>query len=253
NQAPPLVRNEQQPIQFFGPVAATASRGSGEATTDGPGSTPSLIRSEISSGTSARVPSRMPLSELRYLGQILKCYLLLESPTGLVIVDMHAAHERVTFYRLKSQFLEGEVASQGLLIPDVIELESGERETLEERREELERLGFSFDAFGETAVIFRAVPALLASAPLRRLVEDVLSVPEWGSGSFRLDEAVDHVLARLACHGSIRSGRELERDEVYALLRSLEEAEASAFCPHGRPIVRTLAESELERMFGRTT
>ena len=116
----------------------------------------------------------------------------------------------------------------------------------------LNRLGIECELFGENHIIVRALPAILSRTSAEHIFEDLFAISGWGDWGANVDRRWDDAIARLACHGSVRSGRDLERDEVYALLRSLEEAEASAFCPHGRPVVVYLAASELEALFGRS-
>ena len=191
------------------------------------------------------------LSAMRYIGQIFKLYLLFEGTDRFAIVDMHAAHERVTFFRLKTEFLEGRVISQLLLVPETVSIPDDRIAHLETLLKTFGKLGFECERFGEQAIVFRAVPALLVGSSPRSLVEDCMSLAGWGAWETLLQERLDEVLARLACHGSIRSGREMEPEEAYALMQSLETAEAAAFCPHGRPVVTYLDEVELERLFGR--
>lgn len=191
------------------------------------------------------------LSSMRFVGQIFECYLLMEGEDRFAIVDMHAAHERITFARLKAQFLSGQKNSQLLLVPEVIRVPLELFDRVKESLAVLERLGFDCGVFGEDALLIRGVPVILAHVSATRLFDDLLSVPEWTEWATEIDSRWDSVLMRMACHGSVRSGRILERDEVYALLCDLQEVEAGAFCPHGRPVAKILSRYELECMFGR--
>ena len=190
--------------------------------------------------------------DARYVGQVLHLYLIFEVDRRLALVDMHAAHERVMFYRLMCQFLEGRVQKQGLLVPETVQLPPGEMEVFCQSLESLERLGFEMDRFGDDTIVLRALPAILGNVSGATLLRELLAVPEWCDPKLAFERKVDSVLARMACHRSVRSGRDLEPAEAYHLLAELERAETSAFCPHGRPVVVWLCEDELEQLFGRT-
>ncbi|MBR0683791.1 DNA mismatch repair endonuclease MutL [Roseomonas eburnea] len=197
-----------------------------------------------------RAPDHHPLG--RALAQILDTYVLAEAPDGaLVLVDQHAAHERLTHEALNAQLVEGGVRAQPLLLPAVVDLPAGEAARLLDHAETLARLGLEIESFGAGAVLVRALPALLGNpepAPLLRdLAEELAELGEAASLQRRLDAAV----ARLACHGSVRAGRRLLPAEMDALLRSMEATPRAATCSHGRPTVLRLDSVALERMFGR--
>lgn len=191
------------------------------------------------------------VQELRYLGQIFSCYLLFASGEKFVVVDMHAGHERVVFYRLKKQLQSGKVASQLLLVPEVVELPANQVAKLIENQDRLARLGIELELFGESSVLVRAMPGLIKTSP-KKIFDDLFSLGEWSDWDSHLGSRCDDAIARIACHGSIRSGRELEREEAYELMRSLDEAECSGLCPHGRPIVKEYTLAQVEAMFGRS-
>ena len=192
------------------------------------------------------------LISMRYVGQIFKLYLLFEGPANFAIVDMHAAHERITFYQIKKAYTEGKLASQMLLLPETFTLPADRIEQIKRAQPLFEKLGFECDTFGEDAIVLRAVPAILSNVSPSGMLLDCLSLSSWSSWQTEIEKHLDAVIARLACHGSVRSGRELEPEEAYALLDSLKEVEASAFCPHGRPVVQYLSQAELEARFGRS-
>ena len=194
---------------------------------------------------------RESLSSMRYVGQIFKLYLLFEGEELFALVDMHAAHERVMFYKLKKGFTEGGIASQMLLLPETFPLPPSQIDQFEKSISLLQKLGFIYERFGEDSIVLRAVPAVLSKASPRELISDCLSLPTWSNWQTMIDKHLDNVIARLACHGSVRSGRQLEQLEAHALIDSLAEAEASAFCPHGRPVVQYFSQMELEARFGR--
>lgn len=195
--------------------------------------------------------NELPLNDYRFVGQIFGCYLLMEDPKGgrFAIVDMHAAHERVTFAQLKRAWVEGEIRTQQLLIPDSVFM--GIRSDSKEILSLLEGVGFEVEGLGEDSVVIRGVPAILSRFSAKRVVEDLFSQLSSADLEGALERKIDAVISRLACHGSVRSGRELEREEVYQLLKDLESTELRAFCPHGRSVSRVLTTNEIERLFGR--
>jgi DNA mismatch repair protein MutL len=197
-----------------------------------------------------RAPDHHPLG--RALAQILDTYVLAEAPDGaLVLVDQHAAHERLTHEALAAQLVEGGVRAQPLLLPAVVDLPAPDAARLLDHAEALAKLGLEIEGFGGAAVLVRALPALLGApdpAPLLRdLAEELAELGEAASLQRRLDAAV----ARLACHGSVRAGRRLLPAEMDALLRAMEATPRAATCSHGRPTVLRLDAAALERMFGR--
>jgi len=197
-----------------------------------------------------RAPAHHPLG--RALAQILETYVLAEAPDGaLVLVDQHAAHERLTHEALSAQLVDGGVRAQPLLLPAVVDLPARDAARLLGHAEVLARLGLEIEGFGAGAVLVRALPALLGApdpAPLLAdLAEELTELGEAASLQKRLDAAV----ARLACHGSVRAGRRLLPAEMDALLRAMEATPRAATCSHGRPTVLRLDAAALERMFGR--
>ncbi|WP_206930206.1 DNA mismatch repair endonuclease MutL [Roseococcus thiosulfatophilus] len=194
------------------------------------------------------VPQDHPLG--RAVAQMMDTYILAEAPDGaLILVDQHAAHERLTHERLNAELLEGGVRSQPLLIPAVVELPGAAR--LVEAAPDLARLGLEVEGFGQGAVLVRALPALLGTADpapmLRDLSEELAEGGEGQALALRLDAAV----ARLACHGSVRAGRRLTPAEMDALLRAMERTPRAATCSHGRPTYLRLGAGEMARLFGR--
>ncbi len=191
-------------------------------------------------------------SSLEVLGQLLGCYLICSSPRGLAVIDQHAAHERVAFERMRRQLDHGAVERQNLLIPQVIELPAGEAALLEQRLEVLDRVGFNVERFGPDAHVIRTAPALLPPGDyreaLRRMIAEVAEVGE----SEALREGLEDRLATIACHSVIRAHRKLEKEEILALLQELDRIDFATQCPHGRPVLIELSESQLEAMFRRT-
>ena len=186
------------------------------------------------------------------IAQVLDTYLIAVAADGsLVLVDQHAAHERLTHEAIRNQMLDGGVQSQALLLPAVVDLAPGDAARLLSRVDQLARLGLELEPFGPGAVLVRALPAALGApepAPLLRdLVDELAEMEE----TTALDVRLDAVIARMACHGSIRAGRRLAPAEMDALLRQMEATPRAATCSHGRPTFLKLNKSEIERLFGR--
>ena len=189
-------------------------------------------------------------ASLEFLAQVRGTFLVCSGSDGLYILDQHAAAERVTFNRLRKAFASRSIATQRLLIPDVIELLPTEVATLEERAADVNALGIEVRAVGSGAVAVHAVPALLSRARPERIVRDL--VAELGLADRRpFGDAADLVLATMACHGSIRAGDMVSRAEAGALLRALDDIDFAGHCPHGRPVVTRIGYDELERRVGR--
>jgi DNA mismatch repair protein MutL len=189
-------------------------------------------------------------ASLEFLAQVRGTFLLCGGSDGLYILDQHAAAERVTFNRLRKAFASRSIATQRLLIPEVIELLPTEVATLEERASDVAGLGIEVRAVGSSAVAVHAVPALLSRARPERILRDL--VAELGLADRRpFGDAADLVLATMACHGSIRAGDTVSRAEAGALLRALDDIDFAGHCPHGRPVVTRIGYDELERRVGR--
>jgi len=191
-----------------------------------------------------------PLGAAR--AQLHDTYIVAETASGLVIVDQHAAHERLVFERMKQALAEGGVARQGLLLPEVVELGEPAVARLVERAEDLAALGLVIEPFGAGAVVVREVPALLGEASdIAGLVRDLADeLAEWGATT-ALSERLLDICATLACHGSVRAGRRLSLPEMNALLRQMEATPLSGQCNHGRPTHVVLGLSDIEKLFGR--
>jgi DNA mismatch repair protein MutL len=190
-------------------------------------------------------------ADLRPLGQLLATYLLLEAPGGLVLVDQHAAHERVLYERLRAGYRAGAVARQALLLPATVELAPDRAARLAGALAELPGLGFDVDAFGGCAFAVRAIPAELAGRDPAALLAELAEQLGAGDGSLRAPEAIDRLFASLACHSARRAGEALEPREQRALLASLDAIPWAPTCPHGRPVAIPITRGELERRFRR--
>ena len=184
-------------------------------------------------------------------GQIAATYIVAEAEDGLVIVDQHAAHERLVLERLRASGERGEAASQALLLPEVVELDEADCDRLEGAADALARHGLGVERFGPGAMLVRNVPAALAKGDAHALLRDVADDLAHNGDALLLGERLDHVLATMACHGSVRAGRVLSVAEMNALLREMERTPRSGQCNHGRPTWIKLAMSDVEKLFGR--
>lgn len=190
-----------------------------------------------------------PLGAAR--AQIHATYIVAQTGDGLVIVDQHAAHERIVYERMKAELLSGTVKSQGLLLPEVVELNEASVDRLAARQEELAGLGLELEPFGPGAVVVRGVPSLLGQADVPGLVQDLAdALAEWDDAR-PLTERLTHVCATMACHGSVRAGRRLNATEMDALLRSMEATPNAGQCNHGRPTYVELKLADIEKLFQR--
>lgn len=199
--------------------------------------------------------SASPEDEKHPLGaaraQLHENYIIAQNEEGLVIVDQHAAHERLVYERFKQQVEDGGIEIQGLLTPEIIEMDEGDIARLLPFAENLKKLGLEIEAFGPGAIAVRSLPALLKRVNIARLIQDLADeVVEYGSPQ-KLEEEVNHVLSTMACHGSVRSGRRLTAHEMNHLLREMEETPSSGQCNHGRPTYIKLSLNDIERLFGR--
>lgn len=191
-----------------------------------------------------------PLGTAR--GQVHENYIIAQTATGMVIVDQHAAHERLVYEKLKRQMAENGVAAQALLIPEIVELSTGDCARLLEVADDLARLGLGIEAFGGNALAVRETPAILGTVNARAMLLDILDELADQSDSTILQARIEAILSRIACHGSIRSGRWMRAEEMNALLREMEATPHSGQCNHGRPTYVELKLADIERLFGRT-
>ena len=184
--------------------------------------------------------------------QVHENYIVAQTENGLVIVDQHAAHERLVYEALRQALNDKRLASQVLLIPEIVDLPEEECDRLMLHAEELDRLGLAVERFGPGAVAVRETPAMLGEVDASSLIRDLADeVAEWGTAG-ALRGKLEYVAATMACHGSVRSGRRLRPDEMNALLRQMEATPGSGTCNHGRPTYIELKLSDIERLFGRT-
>ncbi len=190
-----------------------------------------------------------PLGAVR--AQIHENYIIAQTQDSMVIVDQHAAHERLVYERMKKALANGGVARQGLLIPEVVNLDEAAVSHLTAVAGQLEELGLAVEAFGPTAIVVRETPALLGEVDIQGLIRDLADDLADAGEALILRERLEYVCATMACHGSVRSGRRLTGEEMNALLREMEATPHSGQCNHGRPTYVELKLADIERLFGR--
>ncbi len=192
----------------------------------------------------------LPLGAAR--AQVHENYIIAQTETGMVIVDQHAAHERLVYEKLKRQLAENGVAAQALLIPEIVELSPGDATRLLAIAPDLASLGLTIEPFGPGAIAVRETPAILGTINASAILHDILDELADQGESLNLSARIEAVLSRVACHGSIRSGRRMSAPEMNALLREMEATPHSGQCNHGRPTYVELKLADIERLFGRT-
>ncbi len=205
----------------------------------------------------ARVDVAEPAPDLldRPLGaaraQVHETYIVAQTREGIVIVDQHAAHERIVYERLKASLTKDGVARQILLIPEIVELDEADVERLTARADDLARFGLAIEPFGPGAVAVRETPSMLGEIDAQAMVRNLAEhMAEWDE-ALPLERRLMHVAATMACHGSVRAGRRLKPEEMNALLREMEATPNSGQCNHGRPTYVELKLTDFERLFGR--
>lgn len=196
-----------------------------------------------------RETESLPLGVAR--AQVHETYIVAQTSDGIVIVDQHAAHERLVYERMKHALQEGHVARQPLLIPEIVELDPAEVARVAAHAGELETLGLSVEPFGPDAVMVRELPALLGTADVKSLIRDLADDIAESGRALSLKERLEHIAGTCACHASVRAGRRLTAEEMNALLREMEATPHSGQCNHGRPTYVELKLSDIERLFGR--
>ena len=191
----------------------------------------------------------LPLGAAR--AQLHDTYIVAQTGDGIVLVDQHAAHERLVLERMRRALADGPPPRQTLLLPEVVELEEAGAERLAAKAEELGELGLVLERFGPEAVLVRETPAALGEADVKGLVRDLADDLAEHGLALTLKERLEHVAATMACHGSVRAGRRLGAQEMDALLREMEATPRSGQCNHGRPTYVELKLADIERLFGR--
>jgi len=239
-----LIERAQRPYE---PVGGTHYQGLAEAAAEFIGANPQATRAE---SEPVELPNAdQPLGVAR--AQVHETYIVAQTGDGIVIVDQHAAHERLVFERIQTALGNGGVARQGLLLPEIVELDESAAARILARAAELAALGLAVEPFGPGAVVVRETPALLGECDIQGLVRDLADqLAEWDEALALKDRLAD-VCATMACHGSVRAGRRLDLAEMNALLRQMEATPRSGQCGHGRPTWIELKLADIERLFGR--
>ena len=246
----PIFDRRMEPVSdgaLVAPILADAARGWRDYAPD----TPQPFARAEAAHHSVPAAQSFPLGVAR--GQVAKTYIVAEAEDGLVLVDQHAAHERLVLERMR-RALEGEggkVSSQALLLPQVVELDEPACDRLETRIAELQAFGLELERFGPSAMLVRATPAMLGNGDAEGLVRDLADDLAEADEALSLRERLNHVAATMACHGSVRAGRVLSVAEMNALLREMEVTPHSGQCNHGRPTWVKLAHGDIEKLFGR--
>jgi DNA mismatch repair protein MutL len=213
------------------------------------GAEPELALAEpVGSATSPVASEEVP--PLGYaIAQLHGVYILAQNLQGLIIVDMHAAHERITYERLKQSWVGQELVTQPLLLPVAVAVSREQAHAVDEYREDLQKFGFEIDALSAESVVVRQVPSLLKQADMLKLVPALLNdLAQWGK-SRQTESHLHQLLATCACHGAVRANRQLGMAEMNQLLRDMEATERSGQCNHGRPTWTQLSMSDLDKLF----
>jgi DNA mismatch repair protein MutL len=242
-------------------AAALAPAASAPAETAGEGRPPYPMLRLIPGAPAPQMPAAEPLplwtpaprgfASLRFIGQIFDGYLLCEGDGRVVLIDQHAAHERVVFERLRAERREGGVARDALLVPEAVEMPLPEAAALAEHATALAQAGLEGEAFGEGTYLLRTVPRLLGGRDAGELLRAIASELAAQGSSEAAERAADAALATIACHSVVRVGQRLDEPQVRALLEAMDGVEIAAHCPHGRPVAAELSRSQLEALFRR--
>ncbi|TYC62353.1 DNA mismatch repair endonuclease MutL [Rhodobacterales bacterium] len=254
----PAAEARQWSPEIFRPLETAAAPAAGfaeelQSSYEGPNAFADLVRPSADARANdvplEREKTDLPLGAAR--AQVHETYIIAQTDDGVVIVDQHAAHERLVYERLKEALARKDVARQILLIPEIVDLPEEDAARLAERAEDLEKVGLSLEAFGPGAIAVRETPAILGDMDIKGMVRNLADeLAEWDTAD-GLKEKLDHVAATMACHGSVRAGRRMRPEEMDALLRDMEATPLSGQCNHGRPTWVELKLSDIEKLFGR--
>jgi len=209
----------------------------------------SSFAGRVETTVASEIGEALPLGVAR--GQLHETYIVAQTADGIVIVDQHAAHERLVYERMKREIAGGSIARQPLLVPEIVDLDPSDVVRIGDRAAELAELGLIVEPFGSDAVLVRESPALLGAPDLKSLIRDLADDLAETGAAHSLKESLEHISATLACHTSVRAGRRLTAEEMNALLREMESTPHSGQCNHGRPTYVELKLADIERLFGR--
>jgi len=194
---------------------------------------------------------KLPFNSLQVIGQLKNTYILCETGEFFVLVDQHAAHERIGYEKLRQAHYAGGIASQALLVPELLAMKEAEKELFLKHREGLEKLGLALDDFGEGSLVVKSSPALLGKIDIKALVTDILEELKAHDRSAKLEERLDEIFATMSCHRQIRAGDRLGMLEMQELINQLDEDAKNYHCPHGRPVMVQIPYREIEKWFKR--
>jgi DNA mismatch repair protein MutL len=219
---------------------------------DGPSEPAARPAGPLSPQPASLLPKNTAGHGLQIIGQFANLYIICGSSEGLLVIDQHAAHERLLFEELRLQYTGRSVARQNLLFPETVELTIFQQQLVERHAEELEHMGFALREFGGSSYLISAVPALLGQANPAALLADVLE--QFGSEGGRRDigDRIDAILATMACKAAVKAGTALSPQEIEALLHKMAGADLFSHCPHGRPVVKQFSQSDIKKWFYRT-
>lgn len=252
-QAPRIYQMERPPVgvsRSYAPPQPSPEYGFAEEGFAAPSARVEPVSEEATATHGFAGQNTLPLGAAR--AQVHENYIIAQTNDGMVIVDQHAAHERLVYEKLKRQMAENGVATQALLIPEIIELSEGDAAQILTVSEELSSFGLTIEPFGAGAIAVRETPAILGTVNARGMILDILDELADLGDSQTVQARIEAILSRVACHGSIRSGRRMQADEMNALLREMEATPHSGQCNHGRPTYVELKLADIERLFGRT-
>lgn len=258
-EAPAATARHERPTPLDASIGATAGAMGGptigaspHAQSSPPVRSPaaSTLQSEDAFAFVAPRKDGLEYATLRFLAQVRSTFLVCEGLDGIYVLDQHAAAERVNYARLREQFKARTIATQQLLVPEIVQVRSSETSLVEDARDELLGLGVDARVIGDGRIAVHGVPALLRKAKPEQVLRDVLDELA-KTGERKFGDAIDLVLATMACHGSVRAGDTLHPDECVALLRELDAIDFAGYCPHGRPIVTMVPFFDLEKKVGR--
>jgi DNA mismatch repair protein MutL len=205
----------------------------------------------IQEGTPFTRVGRLPFSSLSVIGQLKGTYILCQTEEHFVILDQHAAHERIGFEQLRTAYQSGSIPTQRLLVPETVEVTERQREAIQPYLFSLEKFGFEIEEFGPTTLVVKGVPHLLGTIDSARLINDLIHDLESHGSSTRIEDRLDEIFALMACHRQIRAGDHLELREMQELVNELDEGAYSYHCPHGRPVMVQITFREIEKWFKR--
>jgi DNA mismatch repair protein MutL len=197
------------------------------------------------------VTAESRFADLAIIGRFRNTYLLCEAPDGLIIIDQHAAHERILFEALRAEITSASLPAQELIAPETLELTRAESAWLEEALPGFARLGFTVEPFGPTTFVVRAVPAAAFREETLGLVRDLVAEASTGGGQLAAETMLERLLQRLACRLAVKAGQHLKLEEITSILRRLDGLDRSSTCPHGRPVWWKISVREVERFFAR--